>query len=113
MINLKASNKIEVARAVVKLWEANGYNVGKVWTGGDVVRVYYGKGFLTVGTFDLDCRKLDFHNLSTLLNNEFKYTIDSTLPKSTEVTTKPLWQIKGYLNQLDFDMENPQGMYFG
>jgi hypothetical protein len=50
----KMETKLNRAESIV---EKLGY--GKVWTGGNVVRVYFGKGYLEILESDIDCRKMN------------------------------------------------------
>lgn len=102
------TTKIDVANQIEKIFAAEGWTGAQVWVGGSVVRVYLGKGFVQIGKFDLDCRKLNHHAAYNLIRT-LSYTIDD-IPLAAP---QPEWQQKGYTSQLDFDMEDPNGMYYG
>ena len=105
----KFASKLEVAQKISKMWTEEGLLGSKVWSGGDEVRVYLAGGFVKIGKFDLYAKALKFDRAYQVIR-DLRYEIDESLAVTP---VRAEWEIKGYTSQIDFDMEDPNGMYYG
>ena len=101
--------KYELAVQIQQIWATEGWRA-KVWTGGDVVRVYLGKDFVQVTATYLNFKKLNHNAAYNLVRHlsDIKCSVGSSA-----VPVRKEWQKKGYVDQLDYDMEDPNGLYYG
>lgn len=108
VVKTMEETKLERAQKVV-----NHLGFGKIWQGGNVVRVYFSEksGYIQIGKNSLDCSKMK--HTPAYISLRDANLIDYSNNPLVDAKSAPTWVKKGYASQLDYDMENPNGKYYG
>lgn len=108
------ATKLDKANHVANVFAAEGWKVN-VWTGGDKVRVYFGKSGMYIDITNNGRQMVGKHNQSALAYNILRSIDLDAVVAGTQVIDNsiPEWQRLGYHAEWEYDMEHVNGRYYG